>query len=96
MPRRKPRMTDLTPAEWVVMRTVWESVEEDPDVTATELLPAVEEELDWHFSTLKTTMDRLVIRLRFYRVGDSVKVGILRGGEMLMLEVELLERPEGV
>jgi BlaI family penicillinase repressor len=53
-------MTDLTPAEWVVMRTVWESVEEEPEITATEILPAVEAELEWHFSTLKTTMDRLV------------------------------------
>jgi len=53
-------MTDLTPAEWTVMKAVWEGVESDPDVTATELLPAVQEELDWHFSTLKTTMDRLV------------------------------------
>ena len=60
MARRKPRMTDLTPAEWVVMKAVWEGVENEPDVTATEILPTVEDELDWHFSTLKTTMDRLV------------------------------------
>ena len=31
MPKRKPRMTDLTPAEWVVMKVVWEGVENETE-----------------------------------------------------------------
>ncbi len=43
-----------------------------------------------------TTMDGLVVRLRFYRVGDVAKLQILRNGEIVLLDMELLERPEGV
>jgi S1-C subfamily serine protease len=42
------------------------------------------------------TLDGLVISLRFYRVGDSVTVTIVRGAETLDLQVLLLERPEDV
>ena len=42
------------------------------------------------------TLDGLVISLRFYRVGDSVTVTIVRGSETLDLQVLLLERPEDV
>ena len=43
-----------------------------------------------------TTMEQLVVRLRFYRVGETVDIEIDRGGERVMLTVELLERPEGL
>lgn len=42
------------------------------------------------------TMDRLVIRLRFYRVGDAIELDILRDGAPLTVTVTLLERPVGV
>lgn len=40
-----------------------------------------------------STLDGLVIRLRVFRVGDSVTIAILRGSEPLELPVTLLERP---
>lgn len=43
-----------------------------------------------------TTMDGLVVRLRFFRVGDVVTLEISRAGDAVLLEMELLERPEGV
>ncbi|MEE9297784.1 MAG: trypsin-like peptidase domain-containing protein [Acidimicrobiia bacterium] len=43
-----------------------------------------------------TTMARLVVRLRFYRVGDVASLLISRSGNVMLLELELLERPEGV
>jgi S1-C subfamily serine protease len=43
-----------------------------------------------------TTMEQLILRLRLHRVGDVVQLGILRGGVRLTVDVELLERPEGV
>ncbi len=43
-----------------------------------------------------TTMNGLVVRLRFYRVGDVAELQILRNGEIVLLDMELLERPEGV
>ena len=42
------------------------------------------------------TMDGLVVRLRFYRVGDVANLQISRGGEPVQVDLELLERPEGV
>jgi S1-C subfamily serine protease len=42
------------------------------------------------------TLEQLVLTLRLARVGDVVEVTILRGGERITLDVELLERPEGV
>lgn len=42
------------------------------------------------------TLEQLVLTLRLARVGDVVEVTILRDGERITLEVELLERPEGV
>lgn len=41
-----------------------------------------------------TTLDGLVIRLRFFRVGDSVVVQVLRGIDALEISIVLLERPE--
>ncbi len=43
-----------------------------------------------------TTMNGLVVRLRLYRVGDIAELQILRNGEFVLLDMELLERPEGV
>jgi S1-C subfamily serine protease len=42
------------------------------------------------------TMERLVVQLRYFRIGDTVAIGILRDGAPLTIEVVLLERPEGV
>lgn len=42
------------------MKAVWDGVQDEPEITASEVLPAIQEDLDWHFSTLKTTMERLV------------------------------------
>jgi putative serine protease PepD len=43
-----------------------------------------------------TTMEQLVVMLRFYRVDEEIAVKIDRGGEPLTIMVTLLERPEGV
>jgi S1-C subfamily serine protease len=40
-----------------------------------------------------TTLDGLVIRLRFFRVGDSVVVQVLRGVDAVAISIVLLERP---
>lgn len=42
------------------------------------------------------TMEQLVVRLRFYRVGDVVDVAITRAGEDLTIRLTLMERPEDV
>jgi putative serine protease PepD len=41
-----------------------------------------------------TTMDGLVVRLRFFRVGMTVTLGVIRDGATLNIDVTLLERPE--
>jgi S1-C subfamily serine protease len=46
--------------------------------------------------TAISTMEQLILRLRLNRVGDIIRLGIMRADEHLTLEVELLERPEGV
>lgn len=42
------------------------------------------------------TMDRLVVNLRFFRVGDTIELGITRDGTPMTLAITLLERPEDV
>lgn len=42
------------------MQAAWKAMEREPEITASELLPAVQEKRTWHFSTLKTMLDRLV------------------------------------
>jgi S1-C subfamily serine protease len=42
------------------------------------------------------TMDQLVVSLRFYRVGDTVTLEIDRGGDAIVVDLQLQERPEGV
>ena len=43
-----------------------------------------------------TTMEQLVVMVRYYRVGEQIAVDLERGGEQLTIMVTLLERPEGV
>jgi S1-C subfamily serine protease len=42
------------------------------------------------------TMEKLVVDLRFYRVGDIVQIEVDRGGEIRTIDVTLLARPENV
>jgi len=42
------------------------------------------------------TMDRLVVELRYFHVGDTIDLGITRNGTPMKLAVTLLERPEDV
>ena len=42
------------------------------------------------------TMEKLVVDLRFYRVGDIVQIEVDRGGEIRTIDVNLLARPENV
>ncbi|MEZ5990600.1 MAG: BlaI/MecI/CopY family transcriptional regulator [Planctomycetota bacterium] len=46
----------LSPSEWTVMRVVWDRTE----VTARDVLDAVGAETGWAYTTVKTTLDRLV------------------------------------
>jgi predicted transcriptional regulator len=48
--------TELTEAEWAIMKAVWQN-EPCPAGTVQEFLA---EEKDWAYSTVKTTMDRMV------------------------------------
>ena len=57
----RPKQTDnsrpeLTEAEWIIMKVVWEN---EPCAAGT-VQEAVEESKDWAYSTVKTTMDRMV------------------------------------
>jgi putative serine protease PepD len=42
------------------------------------------------------TMEQLVVRIRLYRVGDTVELVTDRDGEPLTISMTLMERPEGV
>jgi len=57
----RPRQTDnakpkLTEAEWAIMKIVWEN---EPCAAGT-VQEALEKSKDWAYSTVKTTMDRMV------------------------------------
>lgn len=57
----RPKQTDnskpeLTEAEWVIMKVVWEN---EPCAAGT-VQEALEKSKDWAYSTVKTTMDRMV------------------------------------
>ena len=57
----RPKQTDqsrpeLTEAEWIIMKVVWEN---EPCAAGT-VQEALEESKDWAYSTVKTTMDRMV------------------------------------
>lgn len=43
-----------------------------------------------------TTMEGLIVALRFYRVGDTVTFTVDRDGDATELPIELMERPEGI
>ena len=47
---------ELTEAEWVIMKVVWEN---EPCAAGT-VQEALEKSKDWAYSTVKTTMDRMV------------------------------------
>jgi BlaI family penicillinase repressor len=56
----RPKQTDqsrpeLTEAEWIIMKVVWEN---EPCAAGT-VQEALEESKDWAYSTVKTTMDRM-------------------------------------
>lgn len=48
--------TELTEAEWAIMKIVWEN---EPCAAGT-VQEALEKSKDWAYSTVKTTMDRMV------------------------------------
>ena len=54
----KKRNYELTEAEWAIIQTVWEN---EPCA-----VPTIQEELEahknWHYSTVKTLMDRMVTK----------------------------------
>ena len=57
----RPKQTDnskpeLTEAEWAIMKIVWEN---EPCAAGT-VQEALEKSKDWAYSTVKTTMDRMV------------------------------------
>ena len=49
---------ELTEAEWAIMKIVWES---QPCAAGT-VQEALEKSKDWAYSTVKTTMDRMVVK----------------------------------
>ena len=49
---------ELTEAEWTIMKVVWEN---EPCAAGT-VQEALESTKDWAYSTVKTTMDRMVIK----------------------------------
>ena len=58
--KRKPKqkLSSLTDVEWVIMDVVWEH---EP-CAAGAVQDALEESHDWAYSTVKTTMDRMVVK----------------------------------
>jgi BlaI family penicillinase repressor len=49
---------ELTEGEWVIMKVVWEN---EPCAAGT-VQEALTETKDWAYSTVKTTMDRMVVK----------------------------------
>jgi BlaI family penicillinase repressor len=61
MARPKPidqSKKELTEGEWVIMKVVWEN---EPCAAGT-VQEALTETKDWAYSTVKTTMDRMVVK----------------------------------
>ncbi len=58
--KRKPKqqLSSLTDVEWVIMNVVWEH---EPCAAGT-VQDALAETHDWAYSTIKTTMDRMVAK----------------------------------
>lgn len=53
---KKQKPTQLTEAEWTIMKVVWEN---EPCAAGT-VQEALEKSKNWAYSTVKTTMDRMV------------------------------------
>ncbi|WP_243681654.1 CopY/TcrY family copper transport repressor [Lacticaseibacillus manihotivorans] len=51
-----PRINDITPAEWDLMRIVWTK----GDVHSRDLITLLQQKRDWSESTIKTLLGRLV------------------------------------
>ena len=58
MPDEKLRenYSELTDAEWAIMKVLWEK----ESCTAGEVQETLQEERNWAYSTVKTTMDRML------------------------------------
>jgi len=54
--RRKKTSTELTEAEWEILKVVWQ---EEPCAAGT-VQEALAKSKDWAYATVKTTMDRMV------------------------------------
>jgi len=54
-PNRSQPNTELTEAEWIIMKVVWEK---EPCAAGT-VQEALAKSKDWAYSTVKTTMDRM-------------------------------------
>jgi len=54
--RRKKKTTELTEAEWEILKVVWEK---EPCAAGT-VQEALAKSKDWAYATVKTTMDRMV------------------------------------
>ena len=53
-----PKPTELTEAEWSIIKAVWEK---EP-TTAPEIQIQLEAETSWTYSTVRTLMDRMVVK----------------------------------
>lgn len=51
-----PKINDITPAEWDLMRIVWTK----GDVHSRDLITLLQQKRDWSESTIKTLLGRLV------------------------------------
>ncbi|MBP8302608.1 MAG: BlaI/MecI/CopY family transcriptional regulator [Phycisphaerae bacterium] len=54
--RRRKKTTDLTEAEWEILKVVWK---EEPCAAGT-VQEALAQSKDWAYATVKSTMDRMV------------------------------------
>ena len=69
MPRRRQKTQGLSPAEWAVMKVLWDG----GPMALGEIVERVAGERDWSYSTVKTIARRMVAKgwLRARRVGGS-------------------------
>jgi BlaI family transcriptional regulator, penicillinase repressor len=54
----KPKSVELTQAEWIIMKALWA---QEP-CTAPDIQEALHAETGWAYSTVRTLMDRLVVK----------------------------------
>lgn len=92
-----PKKPDLTPAEWAIMRVVWERKE----VVVRDVYEALKERENWAQTTVRTMMERLARKgyLRQKRVGPVYLYTAVVGRKPTVRRMvrDLLERltPEG-